>query len=583
MLSSMSDASTRPGVRIKRALISVFDKAGIAEFARPLVEEFGVEIISTGGTASLLRGVGVPVTLVEDITGFPAMLDGRVKTLHPSIHAAILADRRNPDHCDQLANAGIAPIDLVVVNLYPFEKTISDPTCPFDRAIEMIDIGGPCMLRAAAKNHASVLVTASPNRMSDILMLLRNPPDGEAEMRLRRELASEVFDTLAQYNRHIAEFLRGSRIATALRTSDNDASYADHPLLAATPGDRTALRYGENPHQNGWFQADRPFNAREARLEAADTTAAKAMSFNNFGDADAALELCKELARSLPADADIGDGLHDEGRCISVFVKHLNPCGVGIARDPIEAYQHAYLGDPNSAMGGILACNHPVSADFAAAVMATYQRWGKPAGVGGFFVEVWIAPAFDDGAVTTIRTAKAWGERVRLVPVAAMSHPPDAADLQCRRITGGWLIQSRDLTGLDESDWQVVTQRAPTDAELVDLRLAWLVCKHSRSNAITLCHNAALIGNGVGQMSRVMSCRLATWMAAENGHASALVGAVAASDAFFPFSDGPEVLMEAGVRAIIQPGGSKRDDETVAACDRRDVAMVFTGQRHFRH
>lgn len=577
----MSEASTCPGISIKRALISVFDKTGVAEFARPLVEEFGIEIISTGGTASLLRTAGLPVTLVEDITGFPAMLDGRVKTLHPSIHAAILADRRNADHCDQLASAGIDPIDLVVVNLYPFEKTISDAGCTFEQAIEMIDIGGPCMLRAAAKNHASVLVTASPERMSDILTLLRNPPDHGAETKLRRELASEVFDVLAAYNQHIAEFLRTPGTAAASQASENDRSYADHPMLAATPGDRTALRYGENPHQRGWFQADRPFNAREARLATADSSAAKAMSFNNFGDADAALELCKDLARSLPTNTN--GGPNEASRCISVFVKHLNPCGVGIDQDPIEAYRQAYLGDPNSAMGGILACNQPVSADFATAVMNTYSQWGKPAGVGGFFVEVWIAPEFASDAIEIIRMAKPWGERVRLVPVGAMAHPPDDTDLQCRRITGGWLIQSRDLTALNESDWRVVTKRAPTDAELADLRLAWLVCKHSRSNAITLCRDAALIGNGVGQMSRVMSCRLATWMAAENGHESALTGSVAASDAFFPFSDGPDVLMEAGVRAIIQPGGSKRDDETIAACDRRDVAMVFTQQRHFRH
>jgi hypothetical protein len=266
-----------------------------------------------------------------------------------------------------------------------------------------------------------------------------------------------------------------------------------------------------------------------------------------------------------------------------VFVKHTNASGVGVADDPIEAYRRAYLGDPNAAMGGILACSFHVDGEFATAVMNTYDRWGRDAGAGGFFVEVWIAPFFDSAAKEVITTSKKWGKRVRLLSVGDLGHPADHGDLDYRKIAGGMLIQTRDTVGLDEDEWGVVTERAPTDSELADLRLAWLVCKHTKSNAITICTDNMLIGNGAGQMSRVMSCRIATWLAKDNGHAERLAGSAAASDAFFPFADGPNILMDAGVTAIIQPGGSKRDEDTIKACNDRNAAMIFTGIRHFKH
>jgi REP element-mobilizing transposase RayT len=265
------------------------------------------------------------------------------------------------------------------------------------------------------------------------------------------------------------------------------------------------------------------------------------------------------------------------------FIKHTNACGSSADTDPIEAYRKAYLGDPNAAMGGILAVNFPVTVEFATAVMETYQRWGKDAGVGGFFVEVWLAPQFDEQAIEVIRTAKKWGQRVRLLDVGDLDVEPDPAEMDFKRIAGGALMQSRDLVGLNEDQWKVVTDRHPTESELKDLRLAWLICKHTKSNAITVCNNGMLIGNGAGQMSRVMSCRIATWLAKENGHTEQLKGAVAASDAFFPFRDGPDILADAGVTALIQPGGSKRDEDTIAACNERGLAMIFTGTRHFRH
>jgi len=265
------------------------------------------------------------------------------------------------------------------------------------------------------------------------------------------------------------------------------------------------------------------------------------------------------------------------------FIKHTNACGVGIAEDPIEAYRLAYLGDPNAAMGGILAVNHPVDAAFAEAVMDSLGRWGKAAGAGAFFVEVWLAPQFEEAAVEVIRTAKKWGQRVRLLTVGDMNQAPAEDEFDFKRIAGGMLAQTRDTVGLNEHQWKVVTEREPTEREMADLRLAWLVCKHTKSNAISLCRDGMLIGNGAGQMSRIMSCRIATWLAKENGHAEKLTGAAAASDAFFPFRDGPDILADAGITAIIQPGGSKRDAETIAACNERNIAMIFTGTRHFKH
>ncbi len=568
---------------IRRALIAVYDKTGIVEFARALVDEFGIEIISTGGTAKHLKDAGIPVTMVEEVTGFPEMLDGRVKTLHPKIHAGILADRDKPEHMRQLEQHGIKPIDMVVVNLYPFEKTVADPNCTFEQAIEMIDIGGPCMLRAAAKNRKHVLTVLSRRYYSNVVATLRAGRDSSDDKSLRIWQAIDAFNATSSYDHHIKSYLLNASVhakdLTAgvegwrdLTAEERDALThpLDVPMLSCIP---EPLRYGENPHQRaqkaGLMSAAR--GPKLDREEGEEKKAVGTLSFNNYVDADAALALCAELARQS----------HEPGIC--VFIKHTNACGIGIASDPIEAYRRAYLGDPNAAMGGILAVNFPVTAAFAEVVMDSLQKWGKDAGAGAFFVEVLVAPSFEDDAIQVIRTRKKWGEKVRLLAVGPMDVEPDPGELDYKRIAGGMLVQSRDLVGLNENEWKVVTKRKPTDAEMADLRLAWLVAKHTKSNAISICKDGMLIGNGAGQMSRVMSCRIATWLAKENGHADKLVGSVAASDAFFPFRDGPDILLEAGVTAIIQPGGSKRDDETIAACDERNVAMIHTGTRHFRH
>jgi len=543
---------------IRRALIAVHDKRGVVALARALSEEFGVEIVSTGGTARHLSDAGVRVTPVETVTGFPEMLDGRVKTLHPHVHAGILADRDNAEHMRQLAERGIAPIDAVIVNLYPFERTVADPNCRFDDAIEMIDIGGPCLLRAAAKNNRHVLVVCSPDDYAELLLSLR-ATDRAGLDALRRRLAERAFAHTAAYDAAVSGWLSGA---------------VPRCLLLEPAG--PPLRYGENPHQEADLlrTATAAFGPDLVSAERIDGGAT--MSYNNFADADAALRLCAELCRS--ASPRPGGG-----HLACVFVKHGNPCGVGVADSPLEAYRRAYLGDANAAMGGILACGFAVDAELARCVMETYDRFGREGGAGGFFVEVWLAPSFDAEAVKIVRTARKWGENVRLLAVGDMWRPPNPRAREFKSISGGMLAQSADTGAPDETRWSVATRRAPTPAERADLRLAWLIAKHTRSNAISVVRDGMLIGNGAGQMSRVMSCRLATWLAGQNGHAERLHGAVAASDAFFPFRDGPDLLMDAGVLAIIQPGGSKRDAETVAACDQRGAAMIFTGTRHFRH
>lgn len=558
----MSARATAAQAGIRRALISSHDKTGVAAFARALVDRFGTEILSTGGTARLLVENGVAVTTVETVTGSGEMLDGRVKTLHPVIHAGILADRTNPDHLRQLGDAGIEPIDLVMVSLYPFERTVADPHCSPSQAVEMIDIGGPCLLRAAAKNHACVWPVHATDQFDAVLDAIASG-DAAQGLSLRRKLAAGVFEAISAYDRRIAEYLAGG-------TGDGE-----RPLRFATRGRRVALRYGENPHQRAdwWIEAD---SAGGPALMEPMGGGETEISFNNVADADAALGLCAELSGAFRS-------VSGEVRSVSVVVKHLNACGAGVADDAGEAYRRAYLGDVNAAMGGILACNHPVDTAFAECVMTTYDRWGREAGAGGFFVEVWVAPSFGREAIGVIRSRKPWGGRVRLITCGAQAGGASDPAAYVRSIAGGSLVQSGDTAGLNESEWRVVTKRSPSPGEWDDLRLSWLVCKHTKSNAISICRAGMLIGNGAGQMSRVMSCRIATWAARENGHAERLPGAVAASDAFFPFRDGPDVLLDAGVRAIIQPGGSKRDEETIAACDDRDAAMVFTGTRHFRH
>ncbi len=864
----MSDST-----KIRRALISVYDKIGIVDFARALHDEFGIEIISTGGTAKALTDAGIPVTLVEDVTRFPEMMDGRVKTLHPKIHAAILADRDNPEHVHQLKKQGIEPIDMVVVNLYPFEKTIAQPDCTFEQAIEMIDIGGPCLLRAAAKNHRHVLVLSNSAQYRRTLRYLRNDektpgPDWPLWLMTKAFQATAPYDIAI--HKHFAELYWEIPFTPMV--------FLRLGLSTPTPGNE--LRYGENPHQRASVYG--VTGVRGGVVHARVFGNEDLFSFNNYADASAAMELCAELTRAqcggpgglksaalyegrgsneeeprasarpvsrdeglstpthaappneepwasarpvprpeqasllasvfqepdrnspawlltwttygswlpgdkrgfvsrrptdsggsavrnipgTPYDADqedaedaakermkgtpvslteaeaqtaleafveaanthgialiavsiMSDHVHllcqgeqdgtklmqlfkgvsarrmsqahalpdaprwwttsgsrryiqkgsdpssaveyiceqkgalcncwfgelsrigtsqgrmtgqaeargssgtptteqtetrdvshtrktgrtevrgsssKSGSCAVCFIKHTNACGAAIGTDPTETYRKAYLGDPNAAMGGILAVNFNVDAEFAATVMETYQRWGKPlreaghpAAPGAFFIEVWLAPSFDEKAVRIIRgeaegkPQKAWGKRVRLLEVGDMSTEPDASEMDIKRIAGGVLMQGRDLVGLNEDEWKVVTERQPTEAETADLRLAWLICKHTKSNAITVCKDGMLLGNGAGQMSRVMSCRIATWLAKENGHEKMLKGAVAASDAFFPFRDGPDILADAGVTALIQPGGSKRDEDTIAACNERGIAMIFTGTRHFKH
>ncbi len=564
--------------RIKRALISVYDKTGLIEFARALVDEFGVEIISTGGTAKHLKENGIPVTLVEEITGFPEMLDGRVKTLHPKIHAAILADRDNPEHMRQLKEQGIEPIDMVVVNLYPFEKTVADPNCTFEQAIEMIDIGGPCMLRAAAKNHKHVIPVIRSDSMSYVLDEIRE--SGDLSPSGRTVLASVVYETTSAYDDEVDLYLtrRWTKMRCGSESPKSDESNVgkvfDSEYRHIRLRSSRNLRYGENPQQSASLYGlddDRDCTIVGASYE----TEGVEFSSNNFLDADAALQLCRELVCGVMSH-------HSRHNC--VFIKHTNACGVGVHADPIESYRRAYVGDPNAAMGGILACGFPVTPPFAEAVMESYDRWGKACGAGGFFIEVWVAPFFDEESVQLIRNhKKTWGSKVRLLSVGDMNAPSDPNALDYRRIAGGMLVQTSDAVGLNEDQWNVVTKRTPTDAEMADLRLAWLVAKHTKSNAISICKDGMLIGNGAGQMSRVMSCRIATWLARENRHEDKLMGSVAASDAFFPFPDGPNILMDAGVTAIIQPGGSKNDDKVIAACDERGAAMIFTGTRHFKH
>jgi len=567
-------------LKIRRALISVYDKTGIVEFARALHDEFGIELISTGGTAKVLKKASLPVTLVEEITGFPEMLDGRVKTLHPKIHAAILADRDNPEHMRQLAQQGIEPIDMVVVNLYPFEQTIAKPGCTFDEAIEMIDIGGPCLLRAAAKNCRHVALVPGLVALDEAIEVLRRS-GGLFPKQDRRDFAAWAFEVTSRYDHIVAAFLRRE-----LPITGRLPAFLDWRLRRGT-----GTRYGENPHQTAGRYFEEGTIADHPLMRPYALGPERSLSYNNLVDASAALDLCAELTRARI------------GLKTCCFIKHTNACGVAVAADPLEAYRKAYLGDPNAAMGGILAVSFNVDAPFAETVTETYARWGRAAGAGGFFVEVWLAPSFTADAAAIIcgtcdapkakpvpgetgadrPPKKDWGKRVRLLAVGDMTTPPDPNELDFKRIAGGMLMQTRDLVGLNEEQWQVATQRQPTETELNDLRLAWLICKHTKSNAITICRDGMLIGNGAGQMSRVMSCRIATWLAKENGHAESLKGAAAASDAFFPFRDGPDILIDAGVTALIQPGGSKRDAEVIDACNARGVAMILAGTRHFKH
>ena len=516
----------------RQALISVSDKTGVVAFAQAL-KGFGFRILSTGGTAKLLADAGIAVTEVAHYTGFPEMLDGRVKKLHPRVNGGILARRDLPAHAEAMAREGIDYIDLVAVNLYPFRETIAKPQCTLDEAIENIDIGGPAMVRAAAKNYRHVAVLTDPADYTALLDEMTSAGGG-ISLETRFALAKKAFSHTAQYDGSVANYL------TSLGT---DGARAPFPARLNLAFDKAQdLRYGENPHQQAAFYRDltpAPGSlARYAQLQG------KELSYNNIADADAAWECVKTF---------------DAPAC--VIIKHANPCGVALAESPLLAYRRAFATDPTSAFGGIIAFNREVDADTATAV-------------AGQFVEVVIAPAFSESARQTF-AAKA---NVRVLEVALAE---GANDWDLKRVGGGLLMQTPDSHNVAPTDLQVVTRLAPSEAQLRDLLFAWRVAKYVKSNAIVFCGNGQTLGVGAGQMSRVDSARIAS-IKAQNAKLD-LAGSVVASDAFFPFRDGLDVVVDAGARAVIQPGGSVRDDEVITAADERGVAMVFTGVRHFRH
>ena len=540
-------------VPVRRALISVSDKTGLADFATRLHQEFGVELISTGGTAKFLRDLGLPVTDVAQVTGFPEMMDGRVKTLHPSIHGALLALRDNPEHVDAMRQHGITPIDLVCINLYPFKQTIEKPGVTFAEAIENIDIGGPSMIRSASKNHRFVLVVTSPERYDKVLGDLREHK-GHSCGTHRLKQAQRAFAHTAEYDALIAQFLaatlasRGSAPASSSRgQTEERASQATrlNEVLELRLAKKQDLRYGENPHQKAaLYVAQQP---REASVAFAQQLHGKELSYINLLDADGALATVKEF-RDQPA------------ACI---VKHTTPCGCAVADDLPTAFRRAYDGDPLAAFGGIVALNRPIDLATAQAITAVDK-----------LLEVIVAPAYAEDALELLRSR--W-KNVRLLAVGPVGEL-DSSEPHLHKIVGGYLVQERDLAGVDDSKWKVASQRHPTEQELRDLRFIWLVCKHVKSNAIAIGRDGQLLGAGAGQMDRVSAARLAITKAGDRAR-----GAAAASDAFFPFPDGPQLLLDAGVTAIIQPGGAVRDQETIDAVNRAGATMVVTGERHFLH
>ena len=518
---------------ITQALLSVSDKTGIREFASVL-HEMGVKILSTGGTAKLLSESGIPVTEVGDYTGFPEMLDGRVKTLHPKIHGGILGRRDIPDHVETMKKADIPPIDLVVVNLYPFSQIVARENCSLEDAIENIDIGGPTMVRAAAKNYPHVAIVTDPADYGRVLAEMRANA-GAVSDATRFDLAKKAFSHTAAYDSAISNYL------TAI---EPDGTRSEFPAQINFNFVRVQrMRYGENPHQQAAFYRD-PV-ALPGGIASYTQVQGKELSYNNIGDADAAWECAKTF---------------DEPAC--VIVKHANPCGVAIADSPLNAYKLAYATDTTSAFGGIIAFNRELDAETAAAITANQ------------FVEVIVAPGATQAALEV--TAAKQNVRVLTVPLS------DAHNrLDFKRVGGGLLVQSPDALNVQAGELRAVTRMQPSAAQLKDMLFAWKVAKYVKSNAIVFCKDGRTLGVGAGQMSRVDSTKIASIKAAHAG--LDLSGSVVASDAFFPFRDGLDVLAQAGARAVIQPGGSMRDEEVIAAANEQNIAMVFTGYRHFRH
>ncbi|MEJ2139399.1 MAG: bifunctional phosphoribosylaminoimidazolecarboxamide formyltransferase/IMP cyclohydrolase [Gammaproteobacteria bacterium] len=513
-----------------RALISVSDKTGVVEFARAL-ESLGAEIISTGGTAQAIRDAGIAVKDVAEITGFPEIMDGRIKTLHPLVHGGLLG--RGEHDKAIMDQHGITQIDVVAVNLYPFEETVAKPDCSFADAIENIDIGGPTMIRSAAKNHAFVTVVVDPADYSRVAKEL-NESSGVVSAATRQSLAKKAFAHTGCYDAAIAAYLRGQ---------DDDVSYPERLPIGLKL--RETLRYGENPHQSAALYTTS--GAIPGTLVGAEQLQGKALSFNNIADANAALECVKSL---------------DRPGC--VIVKHANPCGVSVNDDQIAAYQAAYACDPTSAFGGIIAFNRPVRAEVAATIIAQQ------------FVEVVVAPSFEADALT----AFAAKPNVRVLACGDWAEAA-APGMMLQQVEGGMLVQDKDVACVDRADLKVVSERQPSEQEIDDAMLAWKVARFVKSNAIVYGKNDAILGIGAGQMSRIMSAQIAGQKAAEAG--LDLNGAAMASDAFFPFRDGIDVAAKYGIKVVIQPGGSMRDEEVIAAANEHGMAMLFTGMRHFRH
>jgi phosphoribosylaminoimidazolecarboxamide formyltransferase / IMP cyclohydrolase len=518
-------------IPIRRALVSVYDKTGLDDLVRGLAGA-GVELVSTGGSAARIESLGLPVTKVEDLTGFPECLDGRVKTLHPKVHAGILADRRLDSHVQQLADLGVEPFDLVVSNLYPFAATVASGATP-DQCVEQIDIGGPSMVRAAAKNHPSVAIVTSPDTYAEVLAALA---EGGFTLDQRKRLAAEAFAHTAAYDVQVASWM-GNVLAD---TSDGTGFPA---FTGATWQRKAVLRYGENPHQPAALYAH-----WRGGLAAAEQLHGKEMSYNNYVDTDAARRAANDFAE--PAVA---------------IIKHANPCGIAVGADVADAYRRANECDPTSAFGGVIAVNRPVSVAMAEELRET-------------FTEAIVAPAYDDGAVEVLQSLPRGGKNIRVLLCPPDEYPDP---VEFRGISGGVLMQGVDhvdAPGDDPSTWTLATGDAAPKEVVADLAFAWKACRAVKSNAILLAHAGASVGIGMGQVNRVDSCRLAVSRAGERA-----AGSVAASDAFFPFEDGPQILIDAGIRAIVQPGGSVRDELTVKACQEAGVTMYFTGTRHFFH
>jgi len=524
-------SNTEQFLPIKRALISVSDKSGIVEFSKAL-NDMGVEILSTGGTYKLLKDNDIPAIEVSDYTGFPEMMDGRVKTLHPKVHGGILGRRGQDDSV--MSEHGIDAIDMVVVNLYPFEQTVANPDCDLPTAIENIDIGGPTMVRAAAKNHAFVNIVVNASDYDSIVGEMKNN-EGKTSLATRFDLAVKAYEHTSAYDGAIANYL-GKRV------KEEDANFSRTFNLQFIKAQD--MRYGENPHQNSAFYIEA--NVTEASIASAKQLQGKALSYNNIADTDAALECVKQF---------------EEPAC--VIVKHANPCGVAIADTIGEAYQRAFKTDTESAFGGIIAFNRELDGPTAAAICEKQ------------FVEVIIAPSISTDAVKAVSEKK----NVRLLECGQWSNSQAAYDF--KRVNGGLLVQDRDMGMVSANDLTVVSKRQPTEEEIRDLLFTWKVAKYVKSNAIIYGKGGQTIGVGAGQMSRVNSARIAAIKAEHAG--LEVKGSVMASDAFFPFRDGIDNAANVGISCVIQPGGSIRDEEVIAAADEHNMAMVFTGMRHFRH